>query len=135
MEVIQWNDSLPRYGVSSVYDLTQHERGPVRNTLHQSNVNTDANSCLRSCFLICNPSVCCFKGNKSPKGTKICANKIAISHLDSSSIMLDCSQHISYLIPIRRSHKFPYNNPLWWNGAYRVIIIIIIFLVNCCRLS
>ena len=28
-------------------------------------------------------------GNKSPKGTDVCANKGAFSHLDSLSIMLD----------------------------------------------
>ena len=27
--------------------------------------------------------------NKSPKGTDVCANKIAFRHLDSLSIMLD----------------------------------------------
>ena len=47
--------------------------------------------------------------------------------LDSLSIMIDHSTfHTIFLIPICRTHKFPFNNPLWWNGAYRVIIIITI---------
>ena len=40
--------------------------------------------------------------NKSPKGTNVCANKIALGHLDPLSILVDCSQHISY--------RFPYNH-------------------------
>ena len=39
--------------------------------------------------------------------------------------LLDCSQHISYRFRYTHmcgSHKFPYSNPLWWNGACRVIV-------------
>ena len=63
----------------------------------------------------------------SQKRESIVSRQKAI--LNSLSITLDLSHHTfhtDFLIPIRRSHKFPHNSPLWLNGAYRVIIIIII---------
>ena len=49
--------------------------------------------CIRASFCIYCTNL---TWNKSPKDTKVCANKIAFSHLDSS---LSITQHISYRFP------------------------------------